>query len=376
MDTQANTPLLLPAPTRYPPPYLLFLDLYVLISNLPSLLGIIRPVRTSNPRAELYPYSLGNISSMVLGIILILVGLASLLLIPIWLLVPGGVWLCWFIGVTVVTLVFSKFLNGFAGDVVVSSGQYVHGDAEAEDEKWFFVNGIMTGEFWLKTNIEEAERRFGRRIWGVHNRSYGLVLDLLQCLIQRDLRYSSTCVRALYHNLRTALLELESVPPSPSSSASIPASKPKHKKVVLLAHSQGALIASLVLDMLYADIPRSLLSRLEVYTFGNASNTFNNPLYRHGDTNSGALRYLEHYANRGEYVSRVGILGFMTSGDVTEVAEGWGNQFAGRVLVREGQGHLFVQHYLDVLFQDGFVEVGGGRGVGRLLGYRDGRVVE
>ncbi|KAG0644443.1 hypothetical protein HOY80DRAFT_940973 [Tuber brumale] len=353
MNTQANTPLLHPAPIRYEPPYLLLLDLYVLISNLPSLLGIIRPLGTDNPRAELYPYSLGNILSVVLGIILILVGLASLMLIPAWLFAPGWMWLCWFAGMTAVTLVFSTVLNGSAGDVMVSSGQHVRGSAKSEDEKWFFVNGVMTGEFWLKTNIEEAERRFGRRIWGVHNRSYGLVLDLLQCLIQRDLRYSSSCVRALYHNLRTALLELESVPPSPSPSASIPASKPKHKKVILLAHSQGALITSLVLDMLYADIPTFLLSRLEVYTFGNAANTFNNPLYRHGDTNSSVLRHLEHY-----------------------VAEGWGNQFAGRVLVREGQGHLFVQHYLDVLFQNGFVEVGGGRGVGRLLGYRDGEVVE
>ncbi|PWW77320.1 hypothetical protein C7212DRAFT_73065, partial [Tuber magnatum] len=180
----------------------------------------------------------------------------------------------------------------------------------------------------------------------------GLVLDLLQCLIQRDLRYSSTCVRALYRSLRTALLELESASSSSASSSCspTPAPGPKHKKVVLIAHSQGALITSLVLDMLYADIPTSLLSRLEVYTFGNASNTFNNPLYRHDDTKSGVLRHLEHYANRGEYVSRVGILGFMSGGDVTEVADGWGNQFAGKVLVRKGRGHLFVQHYLDVLF--------------------------
>ena len=126
--------------------------------------------------------------------------------------------------------------------------------------------------------------------------------------------------------------------------------------------------------MLYADIPTSLLSCLEVYTFGNASNTFNNPLAQADDPNSGTLRHLEHYANRGEYVSRVGILAFMPGGDVDQAVQTWGNQFAGRVLVREGRGHLFVQHYLDVLFQGGFVEVGGGGGVGRLLEYRDGAV--
>ncbi|RPB04009.1 hypothetical protein L873DRAFT_1800012, partial [Choiromyces venosus 120613-1] len=268
-DNQANTPLLESAPTRYPPPYLLLLDLYVVLSNLPSLPGIFLPWRTSNPRAELYPYSLGNLSAILLGGLLILVGLLSLLLLPAWLFLPGVVWLCWFAGLAGVTWVLAWVLNGDEGDVVVSSGRYVRGEGaeEGEDEKWFFVNGVVTGEFWLKGNVDEIERQFGRRVWGVHNRSYGLVLDLLQCLIQRDLRYSSACIRSLYRNLRTALLELD--PSSPTIS------KPKHKKIILLAHSQGALITSLVLDMLYADIPTSLLSRLEVYTFGNASNTFN-----------------------------------------------------------------------------------------------------
>lgn len=128
--------------------------------------------------------------------------------------------------------------------------------------------------------------------------------------------------------------------------------------------------------MLYADIPSSLLSCLEVYTFGNASNTFNNPLYQHDDPNSSTLRHLEHYANCGEYVGRIGILGFMPGGDVSEAVQSWGNQFAGKVLVREGRGHLFVQHYLDVLFEGGFFEVGSGGGEGRLLGYRDGGVPE
>lgn len=71
-----------------------------------------------------------------------------------------------------VTWALSRALNGHEGDVVVSSGQYVSGKAELEDEKWFYVNGVMTGEYWLKANVDEAERRFGRRIWGVHNRRF------------------------------------------------------------------------------------------------------------------------------------------------------------------------------------------------------------
>ena len=72
------------------------------------------------------------------------------------------------------TWTLSRILNGNDGDVVVSSGQYVRGKAEEEleDEKWFFVNGVNTGEYWLKTNVDEAERRFGRKVWGVHNRRF------------------------------------------------------------------------------------------------------------------------------------------------------------------------------------------------------------
>lgn len=71
-----------------------------------------------------------------------------------------------------VTWALSRALNGQEGDIVVSSGQYVRGKAELEDEKWFYVNGVMTGEYWLKTNVDEAERRFGRRVWGIHNRRF------------------------------------------------------------------------------------------------------------------------------------------------------------------------------------------------------------
>jgi len=41
--------------------------------------------------------------------------------------------------------------------------------------------------------------------------------------------------------------------------------------------------------MPYADIPRPLLSCSGVYTFGNPWHTFYDPLYQHGDPDSGTL---------------------------------------------------------------------------------------
>lgn len=50
--------------------------------------------------------------------------------------------------------------------------------------------------------------------------------------------------------------------------------------MVLILHSQGAIEGGLVLDWLLQELPQDLLSKLEVYTFGNAANHFNNP-HRH-----------------------------------------------------------------------------------------------
>jgi hypothetical protein len=55
---------------------------------------------------------------------------------------------------------------------------------------------------------------------------------------------------------------------------------PQYSKVIFVLHSQGAIEGSLVLDWLLQELPQDLLSKLEVYTFGNAANHFNNP-HRH-----------------------------------------------------------------------------------------------
>ena len=55
---------------------------------------------------------------------------------------------------------------------------------------------------------------------------------------------------------------------------------PQYSKVIFVLHSQGGIEGSLILDWLLQELPQDLLSKLEVYTFGNAANHFNNP-HRH-----------------------------------------------------------------------------------------------
>lgn len=51
----------------------------------------------------------------------------------------------------------------------------------------------------------------------------------------------------------------------------------KNTKVVLILHSQGGIEGGAIIDWLLQELPQNLLSKLEVYTFGNAANHFNNP---------------------------------------------------------------------------------------------------
>jgi hypothetical protein len=140
---------------------------------------------------------------------------------------------------------------------------------------------------------------------------------------------------------------------------------PTTKKVVLILHSQGGIVGSSILDWLLADLPHITISKLEIFTFGNAARHFNNPLVSppsqissnatsHDLKNSSGggrgqrvIKYIEHYANASDFVANIGVLNF-TSPQAQPYADG--NAFAGSVFVREGTGHLLDMHYLDTMF--------------------------
>src|ERR1700712_289734 len=111
--------------------------------------------------------------------------------------------------------------------------------------------------------------------------------------VQRNLCYSTQDVRDAYAMIKEELLN------------------EKYQKVIFILHSQGGIEGGLVIDWLLDEIPQDRMQRLEVYTFGNAANHFNNPHRLLASTNkviqvdvkaskqSKAIRYVEHYANSG-----------------------------------------------------------------------------
>jgi hypothetical protein len=122
------------------------------------------------------------------------------------------------------------------------------------------------------------------------------------------------------------------------------------EKVVLVLHSQGGIEGGLLIDWLLDELPQDLLHQLEVYTFGNAANHFNNPLCtcQSVETESSSrnrstrrsVGYIEHYANGEDPVSWLGVLRFVK----------FPNRYLGRLFIRHGSGHLMNQHYLDNMF--------------------------
>ena len=174
--------------------------------------------------------------------------------------------------------------------------------------------------------------------------SYGLPADIMECLIQRCFGYKTKDVRIAYSYVKAVLVD------------------PTVEKVVLIGHSQGGLIASLVLDELFAELPLSSMSKLEVYTFGSAASHFSNPLVSLtmeaetpvSPTSLSAIHFdlpprpkhviphIEHYANERDMVPRWGVLHCVE--DILD------NRYAGSVFVRMGaSGHLFNQHYMDAM---------------------------
>ncbi|KAL8823813.1 MAG: hypothetical protein Q9191_005530 [Dirinaria sp. TL-2023a] len=184
----------------------------------------------------------------------------------------------------------------------------------------------------LQKNIDCLSEIFGRPIIGIHNKTYGMIADVLECLVQRDFSYNTMDVRVTYDYLKACLCD------------------PTIHKIILIAHSQGGIIVCMALDHLFADLPRDVFSKLELYTFGSAASHCNNPLSvpkppkDASEANKGrCIRYIEHYCNEYDMIARWGPLY-----NITTVLD---NRYCGRVFVRMGAtGHLFNQHYLDAMF--------------------------
>nr|CAG8614355.1 13902_t:CDS:1 [Entrophospora candida] len=180
------------------------------------------------------------------------------------------------------------------------------------EEKWFFINGVMTNTNWLDLNCKYLESRFGRGVTGILNRSYGIVWDLIESILHRNFEVDTMSVRWATNRI-------------------LPVLKDENIKIVrMVSHSQGAIIANLVMKRLYIELSNTeqqdYLRKLEVYTFANPSRKFINP--------GKLVSRIEHYANDQDPVAMIGVL--------SEIGK---QHFHGEVFINNKKGHLFNSFY-------------------------------
>ncbi|KAF4459010.1 hypothetical protein FALBO_14242 [Fusarium albosuccineum] len=330
----------LPGATKDPLPYTgtpwkLFLgDVGLFFRKFRFLPGIFLPLwpSPSGYLGELYP-SPANIVDVAFHTFLsitqlgFIFSLFTLTFLPTWLYL--GYIISFFAVNELICLHFNKWIP--SDGLKSTEDKYSLMWAPHNDESWIFLNGICVGGNWLQNNIDRISRSFHRPVVGVHNRTAGVIFDLVQCLIQRAFNYATQDVRECYVLVKKALLD------------------PKKTKVVLILHSQGGIEGGMILDWLLDELPHEILKKLEIYTFGCMANHFSNPV-RGVDPktgkNVGVIQHIEHYANEKDFACQFGVLNFTRH----KKRQGFKNRFMGQVFVNRRAGHQLNQHYLDGMF--------------------------
>lgn len=143
------------------------------------------------------------------------------------------------------------------------------------------MNGIGTSRSGAQLIVNRLEELFHRPITGIHNRTYGVWFDVLQCFIQRDLLWPTDDARLGYEILSRAIRN------------------PDLTRIVLICHSQGGIIVGSWIDQLLDDFPHSQLKGIEIYAFASAANHFSAP-------GSAVFNRIEHFANERDFVAQIG----------------------------------------------------------------------
>lgn len=242
---------------------LMFWDVYYFFKYAKFLPNIVNPLLPcdSGDMCEL-ALTKANFHCLFVHFILIVLQSGFLLIVPpVALLLPLWVTILFVASFFVVNQALCRILNGYGSKLVFTSdpGFALKNQAPFAHEKWFFLNGVAAGEHWLQSALNRLAITFGREVTGIHNRTSGIIFDTIECLIQRNFCYATPDIRAAYGQVKAALL------------------CPQYARVVFILHSQGGIEGGMVLDWLLQELPQDLMGKLEVYTFGNAANHFNNP---------------------------------------------------------------------------------------------------
>lgn len=222
-----------PIPYTGSPLLLCLSDLRLFFSQAWSIPGIFHPLRIWQGGSinELYP-SLPNLVCIGLHAFLFVFQSLFLLSLPFLIVLPLWAVILYIGAVHAVTWAVALLLNGDS-DVLHSTINLP--SPQHPGECWIYLNGVSVGKHWLQSNLDRLAYTFRRDIIGVHNRTYGIIFDLLQCIVERDFCYGTADIRRSYVVIKESLLD------------------ERNKKLVLILHSQGGIQGGLILDWLLTE---------------------------------------------------------------------------------------------------------------------------
>ncbi|TID22450.1 hypothetical protein E6O75_ATG11244 [Venturia nashicola] len=362
---------------RHGPFFLALRDLWTCVTMFALFPGVITPFRTSNPQDEFYLGWGPNLMGLfLLSFASVFEVVLLLICVPMFLCLPGPVSvILFFCGQVAIHLIcFPMQGSSKIWSKTPTDPRIIKQHDRLSEERWFFLNGCCVSGHNVQQNVDVLSETFGRPIFAIHNRTYGVLGDLFECILQRAFDVFTEETRVCYEYIKSYCVE------------------PDIKKVVVIAHSQGGIMAAQILDQLYVDLPADAIAKVEVYTFGNAASHFNNPLrnistspssidsqgmpsIKNGDTAifssptnkelgttsldssfqssrpskisemlpERVIAHIEHYCNSQDMVTRWGAL--FSAKSILQ------NRFCGHIFINEGaSGHMLNQHYLSDMF--------------------------
>ena len=203
------------------------------------------------------------------------------------------------------------------------------GSAPVQDEYWIYINGMVTNQFVAQANAQRLYEIFGRPVTVCLNPTDGFLVDLLECIVDKlgllEWFWKTQPQEYLRAELQRAIVE---------------AAGGKYKRVVLVAHSQGTIIASKTLQQLagMTNFAPLMKKHLLVFNFADCAHTMS----------AENVRYLENVSNQRDTVSWLGVL--FPFPDLWEDVNGNPISIGGaKVTDSQRWGHLLNTHYLEPL---------------------------
>ncbi|WP_448564758.1 PE-PPE domain-containing protein [Thalassotalea ganghwensis] len=174
--------------------------------------------------------------------------------------------------------------------------------ADNKAARVLFVNGIVTPYPLARHQADILAQSIGRDVDVIHNETEGLFRDLLECNQGRQ-GIINPVTKKVIQAIENKLEDDQSL--------------------IIVAYSQGAIIASSALIALSKRVASEQLSRISYITFGAGFK----------DSVLPKEIFCEHFANRYDPITHLGL-------------QHQDFDFSGKLFIREARGHFFIADYL------------------------------